>query len=132
MRSRNGDHPLLHFGCALVLGTTLGADEYLIGYRLITQNATVAQERLHVTPAMQPCQGLLQPPLTLSASDTLSTTLQRHRDAFDAYLRQHFLHVQHLERSVNHTTSSLTTLTFPTACFEVEFKAGFATIALIK
>lgn len=98
----------------------------------MAHDAAVAEERLHVSPAMQPCKGAREPALTLEGEGDLSELLQRRRDAFDAYLYRYGLHVTHMERSINHATQSRTTLTFPTACFEVEFKAGFATIALIK
>lgn len=92
----------------------------------------MAEERLHVSRAMQPCKGNKEPALILEGEGDLPTLLERRRDDFDAYLRRHAYHVTHRERSINHATQSRTDLTFPTACFEVEFKAGFATIALIK
>jgi len=134
VRSRNGDHSLLRYCSALIAAALpLFGESYYIGYRADVSNALLVNETLHVSRAMSPCEGTAGNSLILpAASDNLSAVIGNGRDDFETFLRKEGYHVTHRSRSVNYQNSGRTTLTFPTHCFEVEFKPGFAKIALIK
>ena len=136
MRSRDGSGPLLQVLLALVaLCASTVADEYLIGYRVVVKDAVVANERFFVSKAMTKCRGEVQKPLRLIVDDPnekLATILQKSDDFFYRYLLKQRLHVKDYTKTSSASTSELTTLTFPTHCFKVDFKGNLVTIALIK
>ncbi len=134
MRSRNGDHSLLRYCSALIAAALpLWSESYYIGYRADVSNALLVNETLHVSRAMSPCAGTPGSALELpSETGNLAAVIENNRDRFETFMRREGYRVTHRSRSLNYQNSSRTTLTFPTHCFEVEFKPGFAKIALIK
>lgn len=107
---------------------------YHIGYQAVVKDAILVNETLSVSQAMTPCEGSAVSYLKLDSSKThnIHDLLKAHNETFYEYLRHHALHVRHREELMNQQSRSLTTLTFPTQCFAVEFKANLAKIALIK
>jgi len=82
---------------------------------------------------MTPCAGTPQSPLLLSTlTKDVHVILKNSTEEFYTYLLSQSLHVSHNETVVNNKSKSLTTLTFPTHCFKVDFKGNLAKITLIK
>ena len=136
MRSRNGDHPysLSILALTLLSSLALNASEFLISYRYIVKDAVLYNETLHISNAMQKCQGKIQNPLLLehkekkNIKDIISTNSQEFID----YIHKLGLHVEHKDLTINAQNSSTTTMTLKTTCFKVDFNENFAKIAPLK
>jgi hypothetical protein len=81
---------------------------------------------------MTPCKGTIVDTLLIPKEGKSLQALLEQSEDFFALLQRHNLHVNSRDLVHNAHSSSLTTLTFPTQCFEVEFNNDFARIALIK
>ncbi len=134
MRSRIRNRSLSFSIYSLVfLPFYLYGDSYLIGYRAIVKDALLVDEVLNISRAMTPCTGTPQSPLLLSIlTQDLQLILKNNAEKFYTYLLSQSLHVKHNESVINNQSKSLTTLTFPTHCFKVDFKGNLAKITLIK
>ena len=134
MRSRIRNRSLSFSIYSLVfLPFYLYGDSYLIGYRAIVKDALLVDEILNISRAMTPCVGTLQKSLLLNnSSENIHTLLKDNAQEFYSYLLSQSLHVKHNESVINSQSKSLTTLTFPTHCFKVDFKGNLAKITLIK
>lgn len=132
MRSRNGTRALTLGLYSLALCLPLHADAYRIGYSATVKDALLVDETLNIARAMTPCSGNLNAPLYLEHNASSLHELLQSSEAFLHYLHQHTLHVKHRDQTQNARSHSVTTLTFPTHCFEVEFNNDFAKITLIK
>ncbi|MEA3523121.1 MAG: hypothetical protein U9R50_09090 [Campylobacterota bacterium] len=135
MRNRNGNCSLLLTLSSLIFFTTLlSAQTYRIGYRVVVKDAILVDETLNISRTMTPCHGKARKALILenTKSNNIHTLLQEHREEFYNYLYRQSLHVRHNNKTTNAIATSLTTLTFPTECFTVDFKGNLAKITLIK
>ncbi len=134
MRSRIRNRSLSFTIYSLVfLPFILFADSYHIGYRAIVKDALLVDEVLNISRTMTPCTGIPQSPLLLSTlTKDIHIILKNRAEEFYTYLLSQSLHVSHNETVINNQSKSLTTLTFPTHCFKVDFKGNLAKITLIK
>ena len=132
MRSRDGNSSLSLFICGVILfnSFSLYADEYLISYRYVLQDARLYNESLSISRAMQKCEGEKLKSFTLDydqAKGFKENMLKKSED-FLMYLHKLGLHVEHREDMRNFTTSSQTILTLKTMCFKVDFNDNLAII----
>ncbi len=134
MRSRNGSRSLSFTICTLILlPFYLYADSYYIGYRAIVKDALLVDETLNISRAMTPCRGKESTTLSLPAlTQNVHTLIKENSDQFYKYLLSLSLHVRHNESVINSQSRSLTTLTFPTHCFTIDFKGNLANITLMS
>ena len=133
MRSRNGTGIITRTFCALILClTSLQAQSYYIGYRNAVKNALLLNESLHISKAMIPCKGKAVDTLVIQESNKTLQKMLQESEAFFTFMQHHNLLIKSRETVRNARSSSLSILTFPTQCFEVEFNNDFAKIALIK
>ena len=134
MRSRNGNRPLPLAICPLILAAALGADEYIISYRAVTQNALLLNETLHVSRAMTHCRGESGAERVFETlpDESLRSTLLRHYDDFFALAEAEALHVRHYSDTSNPYYRSRTVVTLPPSCFTVDFNDGFVKITPLK
>ncbi len=134
MRNRDGNNSLLWHFCTLALPLFLQADVYLIGYKATVVNTLLVDEVLSVSRSMKPCQGILDNSLVLTRlhNEGIQELIIQNREKFDEYIRQFSLHVSAYDKTINNINQSLTTLSFPTHCFKVDFKGNLAKITLIK
>ena len=136
MRSRDGNRTFSFSIYALILLTslTLNAKEFLISYRYTVKDATLYNETLYVSNAMQKCSGTPQEALVLEAQQntSLKETLLRNIDEFILYINKLDLDLKHTENTKNIQNSSTTILTLKTTCFKVDFNDNFVKIAPLK
>ncbi len=137
MRSRDGNHSFLFSICTLILLTslTLHAKEYFISYRYVVKDATLYNETLYVSSAMQKCQGTPQEAITLETSRknmSLKEAIMENIDQFLTHIDKLALDVKHTEKTQNLQNSSTTILTLKTTCFKVDFNDNFVKIAPLK
>lgn len=112
----------------------LWGEDYRIGYRLMTHNASVQYENLTISKSMTPCGGTPQTPLVLDRlpHETLEQLLRRHEDEFLAYAADQPFALKSHHTSTPSFQISKESLTLPTQCYAVEFNDESATIALRK
>jgi len=137
MRSRDGNHSFSFSICTLILLTslTLHAKEYFISYRYVVKDATLYNETLYVSSAMQKCQGTPQEAIILETSrknTTLKEAIMENIDQFLTHIDKLALDVKHTEKTQNLQNSSTTILTLKTTCFKVDFNDNFVKIAPLK
>ena len=137
MRSRDGNHSFSFSICTLILLTslTLHAKEYFISYRYVVKDATLYNETLYVSSAMQKCQGTPQEAIILETSrknTTLKEAIMENIDQFLTHIDKLALDVKHTEKTQNLQNSSTTILTLKTTCFKVDFNDNFVRIAPLK
>ncbi len=137
MRSRDGNHSFSFSICTLILLTslTLHAKEYFISYRYVVKDATLYNETLYVSSAMQKCQGTPQEVIILETSRknmTLKEAIMENIDQFLTNINKLALDVKHTEKTQNLQNSSTTILTLKTTCFKVDFNDNFVKIAPLK
>jgi len=109
-------------------------DEYLIGYRLSTQNSTLVSDQITVSKSMTPCLGKKQESLSLSrqSTQTLQALLNSHEDEFIEFATQQTLWLQSRQNVSNHGHNSRDSITLPTRCYVVDFNDDLVTISLLK
>ena len=137
MRSRDGNRPFTFSICTLILLTslTLHAKEYFISYRYVVKDATLYNETLYVSSAMQKCSGVPQEAIILEnskKSTCLKELLLENIDHFLSHINKLALDIKHTERTKNLHNSSTTILTLKTTCFKVDFNDNFVIIAPFK
>ncbi|MCW8895220.1 MAG: hypothetical protein OQK48_06985 [Sulfurimonas sp.] len=136
MRSRDGNRNFSLRLCSVILFSSLAlnAGEYLISYRYVVKNATLFNEKLHISKAMKPCSGEPQRELILenSTDGNLKKLISQNSDEFLEYIHKLDLHVQHEEQTTNLQNKFTTILTMKTTCFKVDFNDNFAIIAPLK
>ncbi|MDO9207754.1 MAG: hypothetical protein Q7T91_05835 [Sulfuricurvum sp.] len=134
MRSRTRNRPLLLTVLSLISALALHGEDYLIGYRLTTQNSQLFHEQLSVSKSMSPCMGekLSSITVTHNLHDSLKTTLLQHEEAFLTLATQQSLHLQSHQNIRSQAHSSSETLTLSTRCYAVEFNEETATITLLQ
>ena len=136
MRSRDGSRTLSLFICGVVFFSSfsLYADEYLISYRYVLQDARLYNESLFISRAMQKCKGERLEPLTLEYDKNkgFKENILKKSEHFLNYLHKLGLHVEHREHLQNMSTRSQTILTLKTMCFKVDFNDNLAIITPLK
>jgi len=137
MRSRDGNQTLIRRSLQIIFLffiARLYGDEYLISYRYATQNMTLYNESLFVSPAMQQCNGeaLKNSLLITTKEKNLNKILQRNHEEFMRYLQTIGLEIQAREKLINTRSNSSAILTFRTHCFKVDFNDNFVKIRALK
>ena len=136
MRSRDGNHTFTCRFLSLILWTSLAlnASEFLISYRYVVKDATLYNETLQISKAMQKCHGTPQNSIILDATSTdeLKDILSTNNEEFINYIHHLGLDVLHKEKTSNYQNSSTTILTLKTTCFTVDFNDNFAKISALK
>lgn len=134
MRSRTRNRPLLLTVLSLIGALALHGEDYLIGYRLTTQNSQLFHEQLSVSKSMSPCMGEKLSSITVKydLNDSLKTTLLQHEEEFLTLATQQSLHLKSHQNINAQVHTSRETLTLPTRCYAVEFNAETATITLLQ
>ncbi len=137
MRSRDGNRTFSFSICTLIFLTslTLHAKEYFISYRYVVKDATLYNETLYVSSAMQKCSGTPQQAIILETSKkniTLKEIIMENIDQFLSHINKLALDVKHTEKTKNLQNSSTTILTLKTTCFKVDFNDNFVKIAPLK
>jgi DNA-dependent RNA polymerase auxiliary subunit epsilon len=109
-------------------------DEYLIGYRLAIQNATLITDRITVSKSMTSCLGEKTETLYLprDSNQTLHTLLKIHEDDFIEFASQQSINLQSRQNISNYTHNSTDSMTLPTRCYVVDFNDDSVTISLLK
>ncbi|EQB35518.1 hypothetical protein M947_09545 [Sulfurimonas hongkongensis] len=136
MRSRDGNFNLLLRFCSLAITFSLStqASEYIISYRFVVKDATLYNETLHISKAMQKCSGIPQTPLLLTTykDKNLKKTIKNNEQEFIDFIHKLGLSVEHKEKTTNHINRSTTILTLKSTCFKVDFNDNFAKITPLK
>jgi len=137
MRSRDGSFNLLFRFCSLIFLSSfalLDAKEFIISYRYVVKDATLYNETLHISKAMQKCAGMPQEPLLLTTykDDNLKETIRKHEQEFIDFIHKLGLSIENKEKTINHINTSTIILTLKSTCFKVDFNNNFATIAPLK
>lgn len=136
MRSRDGNLTFSLRLCSIILFSSLAlnASEYLISYRYVVKNATLYNETLHISNAMQPCHGKAQQTLILEndGSSELRKIISQNSQEFTKFIHKLGLHVKHEDITINSQNNSTTILTLKTTCFKVDFNDNFASITPLK
>jgi len=137
MRSRDGNSSITHAIWSLIFLSSfalLDAKEFVISYRYVVKDATLYNETLYISEAMQKCDGIPQKPLLLRTykDKNLKKIIKINEQEFIDYLHKLGLSVEHKEKTTNHINTSTTILTLKTTCFKVDFNDNFATIAPLK
>jgi len=136
MRSRDGNSTFSLRLCSVILFSSLAlnASEYLISYRYVVKDATLYNETLLISHAMQPCYGKAQKILILENNNTqdLKKIIDNNTDEFIDYIHKLGLYVKNTETTSNLQNKSTTILTLKTTCFKVDFNDNFVKIAPIK
>lgn len=109
-------------------------DDFLIGYRITTQNSTVHAENLSVSKSMTPCIGAKKNSLTLprESNEVLETTLRHNEEEFFTFVTLQSLRLQSHQSIEGQAHNSTETLTLPIHCYAVEFNDDTATITLLQ
>jgi len=138
MRSRDGNKNFsfsISVGLLLLLPSlVLSASEYLISYRYLVKDATLYNETLSISKAMQKCQGNAYNPLILETRDdkNLKKIISAQNEKFIDYMHKLGLNVEHKESTINFQYTSITILTLKTTCFKVDFNDNFVKISPLK
>ncbi|MDP3300672.1 MAG: hypothetical protein Q8S36_01760 [Sulfuricurvum sp.] len=134
MRSGTRNRSFLLTIYTLIGTSALLGDEYLIGYRLTTHNATLMSDRLSISKSMTPCLGEKKETLSLTRnhSQTLKSLLNFHEDEFIEFATQQSVNLRSRQDISNHTQTSTETMTLPTRCYVVDFNDDLVTISLLK
>lgn len=135
MRSRDGDSAFIRIIYTIVLTTlSLQAQEYLISYRYVVDNATLYNQTLQVSRAMTKCQGKALESFTLDydSTKTLKQNLLENEELFLHSIGKIGLHVEHRSTTHNSQAYSRTILTLKTTCFKVDFNDSLAIITPLK
>ncbi|MDD4855957.1 MAG: hypothetical protein PHQ22_00645 [Sulfuricurvum sp.] len=134
MRSRTRNRHLLLTAFQIISACALMGDDFLIGYRITTQNSTIHAENLSVSKSMTPCIGVKKNTLILprESNEVLETTLRHNEEEFFTFVTHQTLHLQSHQAIGGQVHSSTETLTLPTHCYAVEFNDDTATITLLQ
>ena len=136
MRSRDGSRTFSLSVPSLILFLTLSvnAKEYLISYRYVVKDATLYNEKLDISDAMQKCKGTLEKPLLIQTNGNtdIRDIISTNPNKFIDYIHKLGLDVNHKEKTTNLQNSSTTIMTLKTTCFKVDFNDSFAKIGPIK
>jgi len=136
MRSRDGNHHFLLRLCSVtfLFSLALNASEFLISYRYVVKDATIYNETLYISSAMQKCTGKLQKELILenTTNGNFTKLINENKEIFYEYIQKLGLHVEHKEETINMQNRFTTILTLKTTCFKVDFNDNFAKIAALK
>lgn len=134
MRSGTRNRTFLLTVFTLISTSALLGDEYLIGYRLTTQNSTLVSDRISVSKSMTPCLGSKQESLFLprQPSQKLQALLNTHEDEFIEFATQQTIKLQSHQNITNHEHTSRDSMTLPTQCYIVDFNDDSVTISLLK
>lgn len=134
MRSGTRNRPFLLTVFTLISASALMGDEYLIGYRLTTQNSTLISDRVSISKSMTPCLGTKQESLFLprKPSQTLQALLNSHEDEFLEFASQQPINLESHQNISNHAHISTDSMTLSTRCYVVDFNDDSVTISLLK
>ena len=136
MRSRDGNLTFSLRLCSIILFSSLAlnASEYLISYRYVVKDATLYNETLYISNAMQSCHGKTQQTLILESdgSSDLRKIISQNSQEFTEFIHRLGLHVKHEDITINSQNNSTTILTLKTTCFKVDFNDNFASITPLK
>ena len=137
MRSRDGNHSITRTVCSVILLSSfalLDAKEFLISYSYVVKDATIYNEKLHISKSMKKCIGTPRKPLILTSNrdENLQLIIKNNEQEFIDYIHKLGLHVEHKESTSNYQNKSTTILTLKTTCFKVDFNDNFAKIAPLK
>jgi hypothetical protein len=115
-----------------------GSEEYFISYRYHVKNAKLFNESFFVSKAMKPCSQIpyKAPTLTLESDNTVKNSfasfLKKNKEKLLSYLQKLSVSVTNNEHINNNHIESLTTVTFKTQCFKVDFNENFVMITPLK
>jgi hypothetical protein len=136
MRSRDGNLNFSLAICSVIFFSisTLCADEYLISYRYIVKDATLYNEKLHISKAMKKCKGTEKETIFLNSYklSNLKKIIEKNSESFIDYIHKLGLHVDHKEITINLQNHPTTILTSKTRCFKVNINDNFAKITALK
>lgn len=141
MRSRDGNRTFslsICFIILLLISAKLNATEYLISYRYVVKDATLYNEKLFISKAMQKCKASDEStqikPLILESSSNknLREIISKNKNEFLEYLHKLGLYVEHKSSTTNLQNTSSTILTLKTTCFKVDFNDSFVKIVPLK
>ncbi len=137
MRSRDGNHSLPLTICKLIIlfnSLALNAGEYFISYKYLVKDASLYNENLQISKAMQKCHGKQSNFIILQNNDNddLKKIISSNSEEFIDYIHKLGLEVKHQDEAKNGIYSSTTTLTLKTTCFKVDFNENFAKITALK
>ena len=98
MRSGTRNRSLLLTVFTVIYSSALLGDEYLIGYRLATQNSTLISDRITVSKSMTPCFGEKIETLYLprNSNQNLQTLLKTYEDDFIEFASQQSISLEKL------------------------------------
>ena len=137
MRSRDGNSSITRAVWLLIFFSSfalLDAKEFIISYRYVVKDATLYNETLYISKAMQKCSGTPQEHLLLTTDkkNDLKDIIKNSEEEFIDFIHKLGLSVEHKEKTTNLINTSTTILTLKTTCFKVDFNDNFATIAPLK
>ena len=137
MRSRDGSFNLLFRFCSIIFLSSfvlLTAKEFIISYRYVIKDATLFNEILHISKAMQKCDGIPQEPLLLTTykDDNLKETIRKNQQEFIDFIHKLGLSVENKEKTINYINTSTIILTLKSTCFKVDFNDNLAIIAPLR
>ena len=136
MRSRDGNCYRSLAVCTVIFfnSLVLHASEYLVSYRYVVKDATIYNESLQVSHAMQPCPGEVISVIELPVlkDDTFGSLIEENTLEFIDFLHKIGLDLQYQSLVKNSIHTSTTVHTLKTTCFKVEFNDNFARISPLK
>ncbi|MDD2450076.1 MAG: hypothetical protein PHG10_10440 [Sulfurimonas sp.] len=137
MRSRDGNSSITRAIWPLIFFSSfalLDAKEFIISYRYVVKDATLYNETLYISEAMQKCSGTPQEHLLLTTDkkNSLKDIIKNNEEEFIDFIHKLGLSVEHKEKTTNLINTSTTILTLKSTCFKVDFNDNFATIAPLK
>ncbi|MDY0234129.1 MAG: hypothetical protein RBS11_08855 [Sulfurimonas sp.] len=137
MRSRDGNSSITRAVWLLIFFSSfalLDAKEFIISYRYVVKDATLYNETLYISKAMQKCSGTPQEHLLLTTDkkNDLKDIIKNSEEEFIDFIHKLGLSVEHKEKTTNLINTSTTILTLKSTCFKVDFNDNFATIAPLK
>ena len=137
MRSRDGNSSITRAVWLLIFFSSfalLDAKEFIISYRYVVKDATLYNETLYISKAMQKCSGTPQEHLLLTTDkkNDLKDIIKNSEEEFIDFIHKLGLSVEHKEKTTNLINTSTTILTLKSTCFKVDFNDNFAIIAPLK
>ena len=118
----------------LLYSFALCADEYLISYRYVVEDATLYNEKLDISKAMHKCQGTPSSAIFLEHNEKkdLKEIIMMNQEEFISFVHQLGIDVQHTSINTHYSNHSTIIMTLKTTCFKVDFNDSFARISSLK
>lgn len=134
MRSRTRNRHFIFAVFQLIIPLLWSKEDYLIGYRLHTQNAILSADIFQTSKAMLPCHGEAGITLTLprEPAQTFESVIKNNKTLFLETFASEALHIQSysIQNSLNIRDEN--SLTLKTQCYAVEINQDFVTITHIQ